>query len=75
MLLAKEEQTMGSPFERQLGHLASCICDVARCLSGGDGKEHDNTRPMKVLTNPTMTVGQDKELCPNLELLAEKFPC
>src|SRR5690606_31481975 len=29
---------------------------------------------VKVLTNPTFTVGQDKEICPNLVALEDKFP-
>lgn len=32
------------------------------------------TRPVKVLTNPNFTVGQDKELCPDLERLIDDFP-
>jgi hypothetical protein len=28
----------------------------------------------KVLTTPKFTIGQDKELCPNLEAMSEKFP-
>lgn len=31
-------------------------------------------RSMKVLTNPSFTVGQEKELCPDLSRVAEKFP-
>lgn len=31
-------------------------------------------RSVKVLTNPTFTVGQDKDICPNLELISDKFP-
>ena len=31
-------------------------------------------RSCKVRTNPSFTVGQEKEMCPNLELLADKFP-
>ena len=34
----------------------------------------DISRSVKVLTNPNFTKGQDKELCPHLETLAEKFP-
>lgn len=34
----------------------------------------DISKPVKVLTNPTFTVGQEKELCPHLESIAEKFP-
>lgn len=31
-------------------------------------------RSLKVLTNPSFTVGQEKELCPDLEKVAKKFP-
>jgi DNA polymerase I-like protein with 3'-5' exonuclease and polymerase domains len=31
-------------------------------------------RGVKVLTNPTFTVGQDKEMCPNLHRISERFP-
>lgn len=31
-------------------------------------------RAIKVLTNPSFTRGQEKEICPNLEALSEKFP-
>lgn len=36
--------------------------------------KHDTKKPMKVLTNPTFTIGQDKELCPNLLLMEDEFP-
>lgn len=31
-------------------------------------------RGLKVLTNPCFTKGQEKDICPNLEALGEKFP-
>lgn len=69
-----KEQTVGGPFEKdRMEHLASYL-RCSKMLVWKKMEEHDITRPMKVLTNPTLTVGQDKELCPNLELLAEKFP-
>lgn len=36
--------------------------------------KHDMKRPLKVYTNPTLTVGQDKEIDPNLLAIADKFP-
>lgn len=36
--------------------------------------KHDLTKPLKVITNPDLTVGQDKDLCPGLEKIAEKYP-
>lgn len=35
---------------------------------------HDIKKPLKVLTNPSYTVGQDKELCQGLVKLSETFP-
>ena len=37
-------------------------------------KRADAGRAIKVLTNPSFTVGQDKEMDPGLEDIAEKFP-
>lgn len=31
-------------------------------------------RPVRVKTNPSFTKGQDKEMCPDLERISEKFP-
>lgn len=36
--------------------------------------KHDIKRPLKVYTNPTLTIGQEKEIDPNLLLIADKFP-
>lgn len=36
--------------------------------------KHDIKRPLKVYTNPTFTVGMEKEIDPELEKLAETFP-
>lgn len=36
--------------------------------------KHDIKRPLKVYTNPTLTVGQEKEIDPNLLAIADKFP-
>ena len=32
------------------------------------------TKGVKVLTNPSFTKGQDKEMCPDLERISEQFP-
>lgn len=34
----------------------------------------DNQRPVRVKTNPSFTKGQDKDMCPDLERISEKFP-
>jgi len=36
--------------------------------------QHDMKKPLKVLTNPSFTVGQEKELCPGLVKIAESYP-
>jgi DNA polymerase I-like protein with 3'-5' exonuclease and polymerase domains len=36
--------------------------------------KHDMKRPLKVYTNPTLTVGQEKEIDPSLLAIADKFP-
>lgn len=36
--------------------------------------KHDMKRPLKVYTNPTLTVGQEKEIDPNLLAIGDKFP-
>lgn len=35
---------------------------------------HDMRKPLKVFTNPDFTVGEDKDLCPGLEKIADKYP-
>jgi hypothetical protein len=62
--------------------LASNFCDD-RCdhldttrqkLKSALMKRAESGRAIKVLTNPSFTVGQDKEMDPGLEVIAEKFP-
>ena len=67
-------QTMESPFKRdRMFHLTLGMkCRDEQVLS--KLLSHDLERPMKVYTNPTFTVGQDKELCPKLEEMSEIFP-
>lgn len=67
-------QTMESPFKRdRMFHLTLGMkCKDEQVLS--KLLSHDLERPMKVYTNPTFTVGQDKELCPKLEEMSEIFP-
>jgi len=36
--------------------------------------DHDLKKPLKVLTNPTFTVGQDKQIDPTLEEMESTFP-
>lgn len=65
------EQTMNSPFKKdRMEHLEVYSEEYLRkkLLS------HDHVkRPMKVYTNPTLTVGTEREIDPNLEKLADKF--
>lgn len=36
--------------------------------------KHDMSKPLKVLTNPTFTIGQEKEIDPMLERMVDIFP-
>jgi hypothetical protein len=65
------EQTMSSAFMKdRLEHLEVSSEEQMRKKL----YKHDHMkRPMKVLTNPTFTVGMEKELDPNLIKLSEKF--
>lgn len=64
------EQTLNSPFCKDR-------CEHLR-ISPDKLKEkllkHDLSKPLKVLTNPTFTVGQDKEIDPMLEKMKSTFP-
>lgn len=63
------EQTLSSPFKKdRLEHLEVNEADFCKMLLS-----HDITRPLRVLTNPTLTVGQDKEIDPKLLELSSKF--
>lgn len=64
------EQTLGSAFcKHRCDHLKTTPAKLrATLLKKGNG------RSLKVLTNPNFTKGQEKELCPDLERLTEKFP-
>lgn len=65
------EQTMSSPFKKdRLEHLEVYSEEYLRKKL----YKHDHMkRPMKVLTNPTLTVGMEKEIDPKLLELGEKF--
>lgn len=64
------EQTIESPF----------CADRCNALNTRPSKlmekllTHDLKRPLKVYTNPTFTIGMDKEIDPALLELADKFP-
>lgn len=64
------EQTIESPF----------CADRCNALNTRPSKlmekllTHDLKRPLKVYTNPTFTIGMDKEIDPALLALADKFP-
>ena len=64
------EQTLSSPFCKdrcdEIGTLRKNLRH--KLLS------HDLKRPLKVYTNPTITVGMEKEIDPALLELADKFP-
>lgn len=64
------EQTLASNFcDDRCEHLGVSKYKLKeKLLNAREGK------PVRVLTNPSFTKGQDKEMCPDLERLAEKFP-
>jgi len=63
------EQTLSSPFCKdrceELGVTPSKLKEKLL--------KHDISRPLKVYTNPTLTVGMEKEICPNLLEMTDKF--
>lgn len=64
------EQTLASPFcGFRLERLKTSRSKLKDKLLS-----HDMTKPLKVLTNPTFTVGQEKEIDPALSKLEGKFP-
>lgn len=64
------EQTLNSSFcEFRCEFLETTPAKLkAKLMSYKEG------RAIKVLTNPSFTKGQEKEICPNLEALGERFP-
>lgn len=64
------EQTLTSPFVYDRCERVNTTPSKLRNKLLG----HDIKKPLKVYTNPTFTVGQEKELDPTLEKLYEKFP-
>ncbi len=64
------EQTLSSPFcSDRCEDLGTSKGRLLALLS-----KHDMKRPLKVYTNPTLTVGMEKEIDPALLELADKFP-
>lgn len=64
------EETLASNFsEDRLSHLEATPKTLKRRLLSRASK-----RSCKVLTNPSLTVGADKEMCPDLTRIAKKFP-
>lgn len=64
------EQTLNSPLrDERCDHL-----HVAPHALKAKLLKIKGNRGQKVLTNPKFTRGQEKEICPNLERLADKFP-
>jgi hypothetical protein len=64
------EQTLKSPFCKD-----RCdALDVSPKALLSKLLKHDIKRPMKVYTNPTLTVGAEKEMDPKLLELGDKFP-
>lgn len=65
------EQTLASPFkDDRFEHLE---VETEKEFRTKLLKHNHMKRPMKVLTNPTLTVGMEKEIDPELEKLSDKF--
>lgn len=65
------EQTLNSPFcQDRCDELETTPAKLRNRILNHDFEK----RPLKVYTNPTLTVGMEKEIDPNLLLLADKFP-
>ena len=64
------DQTLSSPFK---AHRCEAL-SISPARLRAKLKAHDTKRPLKVYTNPSITVGMDKEMDPALLALAEKFP-
>lgn len=64
------EQTLNGPFrEWRLGILEVQPSNLRSWLLN-----KDSSKPIRVPTAPTLTVGVEKEICPNLLAMADKFP-
>ena len=64
-------QTLNSNFcDDRCDHLDTTRAKLKSALL----KRAESGRAIKVLTNPSFTVGQDKEMDAGLEVIAEKFP-
>lgn len=64
------EQTLNSPFcQDRCEFLETTPAKLKKKLMS-----YKEGRAIKVITNPSFTKGQEKEICPNLEALSEKFP-
>lgn len=64
------KQTLESPFCQYRLDKLKCTKETLRRKL----LTHDISRPLRVFTNPTFTVGQDKEIDHNLEAMKERFP-
>lgn len=64
------EQTLASPF----CHDRCYELEVKPAKLREKLLKHDISRPLKVYTNPTLTIGQEKEIDGNLLAIADKFP-
>lgn len=63
------EQTMDSEYTSfRLTHLKVKPAELRRKLL-----QHDRSRPLRVLSTPSLTIGTDKQICPDLVALGSKF--
>lgn len=64
-------QTLASSFcQDRCDHLETTPDALAYTLKA----RAQRSKSLKVLTNPSFTKGQDKDICPNLALLGKRFP-
>jgi hypothetical protein len=63
-------QTLESSFKDERCEVLNCTPKTLERTLIAKGTQ----RPVRVKTNPSFTKGQDKEMCPDLKRISEKFP-
>lgn len=63
-------QTLESSFKTERCESLSCTPKTLEKTLMAKGTQ----KPIRVKTNPSFTKGQDKDMCPDLERISEKFP-
>lgn len=68
------DQTLASHFCRDRCEHLECTPETLESKIRERIAKGKGNRGLKVITNPSFTKGQEKEICPNLEKLGESFP-